>query len=228
MKRRILLVEDEPGLSLTLSDRLKSEGYDVEAEADGEAGYQRAVRGGLDLMILDIMLPSKNGFDVCKDLRHKGVDLPVLMLTAMGKVDDRVRGLKLGGDDYLVKPFEMMELLARVEALLRRSPTMGPGQLESHEFGDIRVDFRRAEVSRESKPVVVSAREFQLLRYFIEHREAVIAREELLEKVWGYGSTPQTRTVDVHVAWLRQKLEPDPRHPQWIITLHGLGYKFVG
>jgi len=233
MSKRILLVEDEPGLVLTLSDRLTSEGYQVESARDGEKGLERASVEAFDGIILDVMLPRKNGFDVCRDLRQRGVTTPILMLTARGQVVDKVVGLKLGADDYLTKPFEMMELLARVEALLRRaaappSTSSQSGSADNYQFDSIEIDFRRAEVKRAGETIELSAKEFQLLRYFIEHREATLSRDELLNEVWGYDAMPTTRTVDVHVAWLRQKLEPNPRHPQYILTVHGMGYKFVG
>jgi two-component system alkaline phosphatase synthesis response regulator PhoP len=228
MRRRILLVEDEPGLVLTLSDRLASEGYTVESVRDGESGFERAAKEAFDLVILDVMLPQKSGFDVCRDLRRRSIDTPVLMLTARGQVVDKVIGLKLGADDYLTKPFEMMELLARVEALLRRVPLAPDSQLEAYRFGPVKIDFRSAEVEREGEKIELSAKEFQLLRYFIEHRGATLSRDELLNEVWGYDAMPATRTVDVHVAWLRQKLEPNTRHPQYILTVHGMGYKFIG
>ena len=228
MSKRILLVEDEPGLLLTLSDRLRNEGYTVETAHDGEAGYQRAAHETFDLLILDVMLPRRNGFDLLRDLRQQGVQTPAIMLTARGQIFDKVLGLKLGADDYLTKPFEMAELLARLEAVLRRVPAIAAAQAGIYQFGEIRIDFRRAEVTRGDEKIELSAREFQLLRYFIEHREATLSRDELLNEVWGYDSLPTTRTVDVHVAWLRQKLEPNPRHPQFILTVHGLGYKFVG
>ncbi|MCI0487548.1 MAG: response regulator transcription factor [Blastocatellia bacterium] len=225
---RILLVEDEPGLVMTMSDRLRGEGYEVETAQDGEAGLARATSESFDLIILDVMLPRKNGFDVCRDLRQQGVSTPIIMLTARGQVVDKVVGLKLGADDYLTKPFEMIELLARIEARLRRAPAASVHSYETYRFGLIEVDFRRAEVLREGKVVELSAREFQLLRYFIEHRGSTLSRDELLNEVWGYNAMPSTRTVDVHVAWLRQKIEPNPRHPRHLLTLHGLGYKFVG
>jgi two-component system alkaline phosphatase synthesis response regulator PhoP len=228
MGRRILLVEDEPAVALTITDRLRSEGYTVEGAIDGEIALLRASSESFDLIILDVMLPLKNGFDVCRDLRQRGVPTPILMLTARGKLVDRVVGLKLGADDYLIKPFETLELLARVEALLRRAPVLPPPAVDSYEFGDIHIDFRCAEVKRAGAVLDLSAREYQLLRYFIDHRDAILSREELLEKVWGYDATPLTRTVDVHVAWLRQKLEANPRHPQLIVTVHSMGYKFVG
>jgi Response regulators consisting of a CheY-like receiver domain and a winged-helix DNA-binding domain len=228
MSKRILLIEDEPGLVLTLNDRLSKEGFAVETARDGESGLQRATTESFDVIILDVMLPRKNGFDVCRDLRQQGTQTPVIMLTARGQVVDKVVGLKLGADDYLTKPFEMIELLARIEALLRRAPVAASASAEVYQFGPVRVDFRKAEVTRDGKPIELSAREFQLLRYFIEHRESAITRDVLLNEVWGYHAMPSTRTVDVHVAWLRQKLEPNSRHPQYILTVHGLGYKFVG
>lgn len=228
MNRRILLVEDEPGLVMTLKDRFASEGYTVETAHDGEQGLQRAAGEPFDLVILDVMLPHRNGFDVCRELRKRGSQTPVLMLTARGQVVDRVVGLKLGADDYLIKPFDMSELLARVEALLRRAPAPHVADDSTYQFNDVLVDFRAAEVFRGGEHIEMSAREFQLLRYFIEHRGAALTRDELLNEVWGYNAMPSTRTVDVHVAWLRQKLEPNPRHPQFILTVHGLGYKFAG
>ena len=225
--KRLLLVEDEPGLVLTLTDRLAREGYAVESSVDGESGLERAATGAFDLVILDVMLPRLNGLDVLRDLRRRGSDTPVIVLTARGQVVDKVVGLKLGADDYVTKPFEMMELLARIEAKLRRAPL--PHQpLDGYQFGGIQVDFRKAEVTRDGIEVDLSAREFQLLRYFIAHRGATLTREELLNEVWGYNAMPSTRTVDVHVAWLRQKVEPVPRHPQFILTVHGMGYKFAG
>jgi two-component system alkaline phosphatase synthesis response regulator PhoP len=225
--KRVLLVEDEPGLVMTLTDRLAREGYAVEASPDGESGLERASAEAFDLVILDVMLPRLGGFDVIRELRKRGIETPVIMLTARGQVVDKVVGLKLGADDYVTKPFEMVELLARIEAKLRRAPdTLHPA--EGHQFGEIRMDFRRAEITKAGEILELSAREFQLLRYFIEHRGATLSREELLNEVWGYNSMPSTRTVDVHVAWLRQKIEPNPRHPQFILTVHGMGYKFAG
>jgi two-component system alkaline phosphatase synthesis response regulator PhoP len=225
--KRLLLAEDEPGLVVTLTDRLAREGYGVETSGDGESALERAAAGGFDLVLLDVMLPRLNGFDVLRELRKRSVETPVIMLTARGQVVDKVVGLKLGADDYVTKPFEMMELLARIEARLRRgSPAPPPG--DGFQFGEWRIDFRKAEVTRNGAPLDVSAREFQLLRYFVEHRGATLTRDELLNEVWGYNAMPSTRTVDVHVAWLRQKIEPNPRHPQYILTIHGMGYKFAG
>ncbi|HVS63335.1 MAG TPA: response regulator transcription factor, partial [Thermoanaerobaculia bacterium] len=223
-KRRILVVEDEPALVLTLSDRLSSEGHEVEVATDGDAAFEAARAGSFDLVVLDVALPGRSGLDVCRDLRREGVDTPILMLTARAELYDKVVGLKLGADDYLTKPFEMPELLARVEALLRRSgrALAGPG---AYAFGDVRVDFRTAEVWRDGKPVALSALEYKLLAFFIERRGAVLTRDELLDRVWGYEATPTTRTVDVHVAALRQKIEPNPAKPRWILTVHGMGYR---
>jgi two-component system alkaline phosphatase synthesis response regulator PhoP len=227
-RKRILIVEDEPGLVLTLTDRLRSEGYDVDSASDGPTGLERATRDRWDLILLDVMLPGANGFDVCRDLRQRGVTTPILMLTARGQIVDKVLGLKIGADDYLTKPFDMLELTARVEVQLRRRAAAATGQQAQYRFGDVLVDFRKAEVSRAGHAAELSAREFLLLKYFIEHREATLTRDELLNEVWGYHSMPSTRTVDVHVAWLRQKIEENPRHPKYLTTVHGLGYKFIG
>lgn len=225
---KILLVEDEEGLIITLTDRLVSEGFDVTATNDGEKGFNAALADEFDLIILDVMLPQKNGYDVCRDLRQKGVNTPILMLTAKGETIDKVLGLKLGADDYLTKPFEVIELLARVEALLRRSPNHSNAiTADAFRFGQVTIDFKRAEVTKADKSVDLSAMEFKLLHYLIENRGDVHSRDQLLDAVWGYDAMPTTRTVDVHVAWLRQKLEENPRHPQFIQTVHGLGYKFT-
>jgi two-component system alkaline phosphatase synthesis response regulator PhoP len=224
---KILLVEDEEGLIFTLTDRLESEGYAVTAARDGEAGLSTALHNSFDVIILDIMLPKKNGFDVCRELRAKGIATPILMLTAKGETVDKVVGLKLGADDYLTKPFEVIELLARIEALLRRSQNKISNSIESFAFGDVEVDFRRAEVKKNNERIDLSAMEFKLLQYFIEHSGEVLKRDELLDEVWGYDAMPTTRTVDVHIAWLRQKLEDNPRYPSFIQTVHGFGYKFT-
>jgi two-component system alkaline phosphatase synthesis response regulator PhoP len=224
-QQRILLVEDEPGLRLTLGDRLTREGYEVASVQDGDLGFARASCESFDLLILDVMLPGRGGVELCRELRRRGSDVPVLMLTARGQLSDRVAGLKVGADDYVTKPFEMAELLARVEARLRRRQASDAGP---YRFGQVSVDFRKAEVQREGTHVPLSAKEFLLLKYFIEHRGALLSRNELLDGVWGYHAMPVTRTVDVHVSWLRKKLEPIPRRPQYILTTHKLGYKFVG
>src|SRR4051812_16102248 len=226
---RILLVEDEPGLIITLTDRLRSEGYDVVSAIDGRTGFDKALSEDIDLIILDVMLPKKNGYDVARDLRQKGIATPILMLTAKGETIDKVLGLKLGADDYLTKPFEVIELLARVEALLRRAPaTNGDQKTDAFHFGSVSIDFRRAEVVRKTKSIDLSAMEFKLLQFLVENRGVVHSRDALLDAVWGYDAMPTTRTVDVHIAWLRQKLEEIPRRPRHIVTVHGLGYKFMG
>ena len=226
-RKRILLIEDEPGLVLTLTDRLKSEGFDVASATDGNGGLEAALADSWDLVLLDVMLPGMSGFDICRALRRKNVTTPIIMLTARGQIVDRVLGLKIGADDYLTKPFDMMELLARIEVQLRRRAA-GATNTSPYAFGEFVIDVRKAEVTRSGSPVDMSAREFLLLKYFVEHRGETLGREQLLNDVWGYHSMPSTRTVDVHVAWLRQKVEPNPRHPQYILTIHGLGYKFAG
>lgn len=224
----ILLVEDEAGLRMTLGDRLKTEGYAVDYATNGDEAFEKATRLPYDLILLDVMLPRRNGFDVCRDIRQAGLITPILMLTARGQTVDKVLGLKIGADDYLTKPFEMMELMARIEALLRRAPAKPVAQQTVHNIGPITVDLRGTSVSRDGKAIRLSAREFQLLRYFIEHRGATLSRDQILKDVWGYSADTFTRTVDVHVASIRQKLEKDPKQPEMILTVPGLGYKFAG
>jgi two-component system, OmpR family, alkaline phosphatase synthesis response regulator PhoP len=224
---RLLLCEDEAGLRLAIGDRLREEGYAVETAADGDDGLRRALGEPWDLLLLDVMMPGRSGFDIVSEVRRHGLTTPIVLLTARGEVVDRVVGLRLGADDYLTKPFAMAELVARVEARLRNRPAAAPAG-DSFAFGDVRVDFRAAEVTRLGTPVELSAKEFHLLRHFIAHRGLVRSRDDLLNEVWGYDAMPTTRTVDVHVAGLRKKLEANPKAPQFILTLHGLGYKFVG
>jgi two-component system alkaline phosphatase synthesis response regulator PhoP len=223
---RILLVEDEEALRMTLGDRLRKEGYVVDCAADGDEGFERTTAGPYDLVILDVMLPKRDGLKVCRDIRAAGLITPVLMLTARGRTSDKVDGLKIGADDYVTKPFKMAELLARVEALLRRAPVRPEPRTPVHAFGDIRVDVRATEVTRGGVPVGLSAREFQLLRFFLEHPNTTLSRQDLLTRLWGYSASAFTRTVDVHVAALRQKLEDDPKQPRFFVTVQGLGYKF--
>jgi len=229
MNECILLVEDEESLRMTLGDRLRSEGYRIDHAADGQEGLEKATTLPYDLLILDLMLPQKNGFDVCREIRQAGLATPILMLTARGQTVDKVVGLKLGADDYVTKPFEMAELMARIEVLLRRSQPRSPEPArEFQEFGEIRVNWDGTEVTKSGQTVPLSAREFQLLRYFAEHPGKTLSRSDLLREVWGYKADTFTRTVDVHVASLRQKLENDPRKPNLITTVQGLGYKFSG
>lgn len=227
MNLRILLVEDEPGLVLTVSDLLMNEGYDVETATDGEAGLLKATSELFDLIILDVMMPKRNGLDVCRDLRQRGYDTAILMLTAKTQVVDRVVGLKLGADDYLNKPFDPSELLARVEALMRRVKKEGRAQVRNYAFGDVVVDFDSGQVSKAGEPVSLAAKEMQLLRYLVDRRGKVVTREELLQNVWEYQSDVSSRTIDVHVAWLRQKLEDNQQTPQFIHTIRGKGYRFA-
>ncbi len=227
MSARILIVEDEPGLVLTLTDLLSAEGYEVESAQDGLSGLRKALEGQFDLIVLDVMLPGKNGFDVCRELRQQGRDTAVLMLTARGQVVDRVVGLKLGADDYLAKPFDPAELTARIEALLRRAGRNTYGPPSQFEFGDVWADFDHGTVTKAGKPVQLAGKELQLLRYLVEHRGQTVSRERLLEAVWEYSAGVTSRTVDVHIAWLRQKLEDTPQSPRWIHTVRGVGYRFV-
>lgn len=227
MHEKILIVEDDAVIRMALEDRLQSEGYNFDHALDGEEGLRKAKQDSFDLVILDIMLPRKNGFDVCRDMRMAGLVLPIIMLTARGQTIDKVLGLKIGADDYLTKPFDSMELLARIEALLRRAkaPTAGGA---AHEFGSLKIDLRGTSVKRNGEIVPLSAREFQLLRYLIERRGETLSRDLLLKEVWQYSSEAFTRTVDVHVASLRQKIEENPKQPKLILTVPGLGYKFAG
>jgi two-component system, OmpR family, alkaline phosphatase synthesis response regulator PhoP len=227
MNERILLVEDEADLRMTLCDRLKAEGYIAEAAVDGEEGLHKAVRDSYDLMIFDVMLPKKNGFDLCRDIRNAGIVTPIIMLTARGQLVDKILGLKIGADDYLTKPFEILELLARIEAHIRRGSTPAPKEADVLQFGPIRIDLKGTTVFRNGKVVPLSAREFRLLRYFAQNPGTTLSREVLLKEVWGYNEDTFTRTVDVHVGSLRQKLEEDPKQPSLILTVPGLGYKFM-
>ncbi len=228
MDAKILIVEDEPGLVTALRDRLRKEGYAVSAAKDGVQGFELATREPFDLILLDLMLPGQSGLTVCQKLRQQGMNTPILMLTARRQTMDKVVGLRTGADDYLTKPFKMAELLARIDALLRRAGRETENKSDRYELGKVQVDLRRTEVTRDGRVISLSAKEFQLLRYFLEHRGTTLSRETLLHEVWGYDATPSTRTVDVHVAWLRQKLEEDPKNPQLIHTVVGLGYKFAG
>jgi two-component system alkaline phosphatase synthesis response regulator PhoP len=228
VSERILVVEDEEALRVALSDRLKNEDYVVESAGDGEEGFEKALEGRFDLLILDVMLPRKKGFDICRDLRKAGLVVPIIMLTAKSETVDKVLGLKIGADDYVTKPFEMIELMARIEALLRRAPSQPTADDQKiHEFGQVRIDLVGTSVMRKGKVVPLSAREFQLLRYFVQHPGATLSRDVLLREVWGYNADAFTRTVDVHVASLRQKLEVDSKKPEFFVTVQGLGYKFL-
>lgn len=227
MNENILIIEDEKDLRTTLTDRLQAEGYKVRASDNGSRGYQEAVNGNFDLILLDVMLPGKNGFDICRDLRKAGQTSPVLMLTARDQLVDKVLGLKLGADDYVVKPFEMLELVTRIEVILRRTSSSYADDDMVHQFGSVSIDLRGTAVFRKGDLVALSAREFQLLRYLLQHRGSTISRSEILREVWGYNSSTYTRTVDVHIFSLRHKIEDDPKNPGLIVTVPGLGYKFA-
>jgi DNA-binding response OmpR family regulator len=225
---RVLVVEDDEAMAVALKDGFAYEGHEVMVARDGEAGLRMATEDPPDLMILDVMLPKMTGLEVCKKLRGDGSQLPIIMLTARGQEIDKVLGLKLGADDYVTKPFSFMELMARVEAVLRRSQPGGGARRPVHEFGDVTVDLDHHEATKAGKPLDLTPREFRLLGYFLEHQGEVVSREQLLDAVWGYDTIPFTRTVDTHVAKLRKKIEDDPSDPQHLITVHRLGYKFVG
>ncbi|HEV8583370.1 MAG TPA: response regulator transcription factor [Methylomirabilota bacterium] len=222
---RILIVDDEPEIVRGLEDNLRFEGYDTSAAYDGEEGLRRACSEAPDLILLDLMMPKLSGSDVCRELRRRGVDVPVIMLTARGEEADRVRGLELGADDYVTKPFSLRELLARVRAVLRRP---GPRQkFEAFDFGDVRIQPRARRVVKAGAEVRLTRKEFDLLVYLVEHRGEIVTRDRLLDEVWGYERFPTTRTVDTHVLRLRRKFERDPDRPVWIQTVHGQGYRFA-
>jgi two-component system alkaline phosphatase synthesis response regulator PhoP len=222
---KILIVEDDPAMSVALRDGFEFEKYAVEMAADGEEGLRIASRGDHDLMILDVMLPKKSGLDVCKELRKNGSTAPIIMLTARGQEIDKIVGLKLGADDYVTKPFSFMELLARVEAILRRMSRTASG--DEFAFGNVTLDFRTYQATKSGAGLELTPREFRILKYFIDHTDEVVSREALLNHVWGYDSSAFTRTVDTHMARLRQKIENIPAEPRHLITVHRVGYKFV-
>jgi len=223
----VLIVEDDEAMAVALRDGFAYEGYEVRLARDGAAGLQMATERQHDVVILDVMLPRMSGLDVCKRMRRQGNNVPVIMLTARGQEIDKVLGLKTGADDYVTKPFGFLELMARVEAVLRRSSRFADG-LERYRFGDVEIDFGRAEARKGGRALVLSPREFKLLRFLIEHRGEVLPRERLLDAVWGYDNVPFTRTVDMHIAKLRKKIESRPDAPEFIVTVHRVGYKFAG
>jgi len=223
--RSILLIEDEKAVQCTLGLRLRSEGYAVDTANDATEGFEKATTAPFDLIILDVMLPDRSGFDVCRDIRQAGLATPILFMSARSQTTDKVLGLKLGGNDYVIKPFKAEELMARVEALLRRFPARS--EYAVYQFGPIRIDLRRADVRRDGNPIHLSAREFQVLHYLIEHSGTAVSRSELLRS-WGYTGKTLTRTVDMLVFALREKLEQNPKCPELIVTVPGVGYKFMG
>lgn len=224
---KILIVEDEPNMVTGLRDNFEYEGYQVISAGDGVEGLRRALDDAPDLVVLDVMMPRMSGLDVCKQLKAKRPSLPVIMLTARGQEVDKVVGLELGADDYVTKPFSIRELIARVKAVLRRAQVL-PKDQERYSFGDVEVNLRSYQVQRGGKTVEFSAKEFELLKYFLSHPGETMSRDRLLDEVWGYENYPTTRTVDAHIVHLRQKLEPVPEEPRFFLTVHGVGYRFVG
>lgn len=224
---KILIVEDEPNMVAGLRDNFEFEGYEVLSAYDGSEGLEKALANSPDLVLLDVMMPKMSGLDVCKQLKAKRPSIPIIMLTARGQEIDKVVGLELGADDYVTKPFSIRELVARVKAVLRRSHTL-PKEHDRYSFSDVEVDMRTCVISRAGKQIEFSAMEFELLKYFICNAGEVLSRERLLEDVWGYERFPTTRTVDAHLVRLRQKLEPNPEQPRFFLTVHGMGYRFVG
>jgi DNA-binding response OmpR family regulator len=223
--KRILVVEDETAIAFGLQLDLKSEGYDVEIESDGESGLRRARKEAFDLILLDVMLPRKDGFEVCRELRRGGSKTPIIMLTAKTQEAEKVLGLEIGADDYVTKPFSPRELRARVKAALRRT---AEDDLLIYRFGDAEVDFGRCELRRAGQPVELTALEFKLLTALVRSRGKVLSRDQLLDLVWGQGTFVTDRVVDNHVVTLRKKVEPDPSEPRYIMSVRGLGYRFDG
>ena len=225
--RKVVIVEDDEAMAVALKDGFRYEGYEVTLARDGEAGLRLSTKEKPDLIILDVMLPKMTGLDVCKKIRKDRNNVPIIMLTARGQEIDKVVGLKLGADDYVTKPFSFMELMARVEAVLRRTTGQGSLRIETFTFGDTTVDFKKGTAARGGQSLELSPREFRLLQYLIENRGEVVTRDQLLNAVWDYDNTPFTRTVDMHVAKLRRKIEDTPSNPKYIVTVHRVGYKFV-
>jgi DNA-binding response OmpR family regulator len=223
--RRVLLVEDDEAMAVALRDGFDFEGDQVELAADGAAGLSAALRRNADIIILDVMLPKQNGLDICRELRRRGIQTPIIMLTARGQEIDKIVGLKAGADDYVTKPFSFMELLARVDAVLRRS--RGAFGTDEVVFGGIKLNFSTHQATREGSTLDLSPREFRILRYFLDRPGEVVTREALLNDVWGYDSSAYSRTVDTHMARLRQKVEATPAEPRHLITVHRVGYKFL-
>ena len=223
---KILIIEDEPNMVIGLKDSCEFEGYEVAVARDGKEGLEKASTEKPDIILLDVMLPVMSGIDVCRTLRTRGIDTPILMLTARSQETDKVVGLEVGADDYVTKPFSIKELLARIRAHLRRASKQ-VAEIESFTFGDVEVNFKKFVAHKAGEALDLSAREFELLRYFIRRRGEIVTRDQLLDEVWGYDSIPITRTVDNHIARLRQKIEKDPSAPRHIITLHRIGYRFI-
>lgn len=228
MPYSVLLVEDEVGIRVGLQDSLQLAGFEVETAEDGEQALRLAVQGGFDVIVLDLILPIKDGIEVCEELRARDIDTPIVMLTARVQLEERLRGFAVGADDYLTKPFDVLELLARIRAVLRRTQTVpGDAKSQSFEFGNLRLDARQATVWRAGERLRLSMKEYELLLYFVTHPSQTLSRDRLLRDVWNYDEKKASRTVDVHVGWLRRKIEDDPAHPRWIRTVYGKGYEFM-
>jgi DNA-binding response OmpR family regulator len=228
MKEKILIIEDEEDLVKGLRLNLADEGYEVDWASDGVEGLRKALEERPQLIILDIMLPKMNGLDICRELRQKNISIPIIMLTAKGEEIDKVLGLEIGADDYMTKPFSIRELLARIKAHLRREKRERKTVPEVYRFGDVEIDFTHFKVKRKDKDLDLTSLEIDILKYFIAHKEEVVTREALLDKVWGYEKYPTTRTIDNHILKLRKKIEADPSHPEYILSVYGEGYRFVG
>jgi len=224
--KTILIIEDDTALQQVLSDALTEERFSVLSATDGEKGFRMAESESISLIVLDLILPGKNGKDICRDLRSKGVQTPILMLTNKKRETDKVLGLEIGADDYMTKPFSLREFIARIKALLRRQSGIQSAVREVR-FGDVHADFERQEATKGEKKLKLSAKEFQLLKFFVEREGKVISRSMLLDEVWGYDAMPTTRTVDNYILSLRKKIEPSPSRPTHLLTVHTAGYKFV-
>jgi len=228
MKEKILIIEDEEDLVKGLKLNLADEGYEVDWASDGVEGLRKALEERPQLIILDIMLPKMNGLDICRELRQKNISIPIIMLTAKGEEIDKVLGLEIGADDYMTKPFSIRELLARIKAHLRREKREKKTVPEVYRFGDVEIDFTHFKVKRKDKELDLTSLEIEILKYLIAHRKEVVTREALLDKIWGYEKFPTTRTIDNHILKLRKKIEGDPSHPEYILSVYGEGYRFVG
>lgn len=223
--KKILIIEDDPAIRLGLKESFTNEGYAVTEIDSGDKGFDKAKTAEFDLIILDLILPNKDGIEICKDLRSEGIKTPIIIVTSRKEEIDKILGLEIGADDYVTKPFSIRELLARVKALIRRS-TYEPGNIEEVAFADLKIDFKKQELLKGENPVRLSATEYRILHYFIDHEGEVISRDKFLDEVWGYDSYPTTRTVDNYILSLRKKIEDDPSNPKHLLTVHKVGYKF--
>jgi two-component system alkaline phosphatase synthesis response regulator PhoP len=223
--KKILIIEDDPAIRIGIKETFLSEGYSIEEADTGDIGFEIAQKSKFDLIILDLILPGKDGIEICKDLRNNGVKTPIIMVTSRKEEIDKILGLEIGADDYVTKPFSVRELVARVKALIRRS-TYEPGEIEEFTFADIKINFLNQEIFKGTNAVKLSATEFRILHYFIDHKGEVISRDKFLDEVWGYDSYPTTRTVDNYILSLRKKIEDDPANPKHLLTVHTVGYKF--